>query len=73
MTVKKIFVSGIKDDISNEDLQEYFSKFGLVKDVDAITDKETGRKRGFAFVLFDDYDPVDKVVCTFLFKSNSFM
>lgn len=62
LTVKKIFLSGIKDEIQTEDLQEYFSKFGEVKEVDIIVEKETGRKRGFAFITFNDYDPVDKVV-----------
>ena len=63
LTVKKIFVSGIKDEIENEDLREYFAEMGEVVDVDVIVDKETKRKRGFAFVQFDDYDPVDKAVC----------
>ena len=35
---------------------------GEVVDVDVIIDKDTKRKRGFAFVQFDDYDPVDKAV-----------
>lgn len=65
MTVKKIFVSGIKDEIETEDLREYFSEMGDVVDVDIIMDKETKRKRGFAFVQFDDYDPVDKAVCKY--------
>jgi len=63
MTVKKIFVSGIKDEIETEDLREYFAELGEVLDVDIIVDKDTKRKRGFAFVQFDDYDPVDKAVC----------
>ena len=63
MTVKKIFVSGIKDEIETEDLRDYFSEMGDVIDVDIIVDKDTKRKRGFAFVQFDDYDPVDKAVC----------
>jgi heterogeneous nuclear ribonucleoprotein A1/A3 len=62
LTVKKIFVSGIKDEIETEHLREYFLQFGNIVEVDIITDKETKRKRGFAFVTFDDYDPVDKAV-----------
>lgn len=62
LTVKKIFVSGVKDEIEADDLREYFSEMGNITDVDVIMDKETKRKRGFAFVQFDDYDPVDKAV-----------
>jgi len=65
MTVQKIFVSGIKDDIETEDLREYFSNLGHIVDVDIIVEKETKRKRGFAFIQFDDYDPVDKAVCQY--------
>ena len=60
--MKKIFVSGIKDEIETDDLREYFGTMGEVVDIDIIMDKETKRKRGFAFVQFDDYDPVDKAV-----------
>ena len=61
--MKKVFVGGIKEDIDDTDLRDYFTQFGEVDSVNVITDKETGKKRGFAFVAFNDYDPVDKIVC----------
>lgn len=60
--VKKIFVGGLKDDIEDEHLQDYFSQFGPIEKAQVITDKDTGKKRGFGFVYFDDNDSADKAV-----------
>eukprot|EP00061_Rhincodon_typus_P002818 g18546.t1 len=62
MKVKKIFVGGIKENLGENDLQSYFSDYGMIEKVDVICDRETGKKRGFAFVYFDDHDSVDKAV-----------
>ncbi|KAL7642523.1 UNVERIFIED_CONTAM: hypothetical protein RMT77_007084 [Armadillidium vulgare] len=60
VTVKKLFVGGLKDDIDEDDIREEFCQFGTVVTVIIPTEKDTQKKRKFAFVEFDDYDAVDK-------------
>ena len=45
-----IFVGNLSYEISQDDLVEVFKDYGEVKRVHVPVDKETGRKRGFAFV-----------------------
>eukprot|EP00088_Acartia_fossae_P063213 TRINITY_DN7688_c0_g1_i1.p1 TRINITY_DN7688_c0_g1~~TRINITY_DN7688_c0_g1_i1.p1 ORF type:complete len:350 (+),score=116.94 TRINITY_DN7688_c0_g1_i1:44-1051(+) len=63
-SVQKLFIGGIKEEIEEEDMREFFSQYGNITDIVRMKDKETGRKKGFGFVEFDDYDPVDKIVLT---------
>jgi len=63
----QLFVGGIKEEMSEDHLREYFSHFGSVASIDITKDRNTGQRRGFAFVTFDDYDPVDKIICKLCF------
>ncbi|XP_069509352.1 heterogeneous nuclear ribonucleoprotein A1 isoform X2 [Ambystoma mexicanum] len=62
LTVKKIFVGGIKEDTEESHLRDYFEEFGKIELIEIMTDRGSGKKRGFAFVTFDDHDSVDKIV-----------
>lgn len=51
---KKLFVGGLSWNTTEEGLFDAFSSFGSVSETKVITDRETGRSRGFGFVTFDD-------------------
>ncbi len=49
-----IFVSNINYATKEHELQDLFSEFGEVSSAKIITDRETGRSRGFGFVEMSD-------------------
>ena len=49
-----IFVGNLSYEISQEDLNDVFAEYGKVQRVHIPVDKETGRKRGFAFVEMEN-------------------
>eukprot|EP00057_Strongylocentrotus_purpuratus_P023578 XP_011678052.1 PREDICTED: heterogeneous nuclear ribonucleoprotein A0-like isoform X2 [Strongylocentrotus purpuratus] len=59
---KKVFVGGISQQASKDDLYELFKQFGMVEDVHIMTDNETGKHRGFGFVTLDSEEDVEKLV-----------
>ncbi len=51
---KKIYVGNLSFKSSEEDVRDHFATYGEVISVNLITDRETGRLRGFGFVEMDD-------------------
>jgi len=51
---KKIYVGNLPFDCSEDDLRDLFSEYGSVTSVSILTDRETGRSRGFGFVEMGD-------------------
>ena len=52
----KLFVGGLSWNTGDSELREAFEKFGAVEDAKVITDRDTGRSRGFGFVTFSNGD-----------------
>lgn len=46
----KIYVGNLSYDVTQEDLQSAFGQFGQVESVTIITDRDSGRSKGFGFV-----------------------
>jgi RNA recognition motif-containing protein len=52
----KIYVGNLSYDTREEQLREAFAPYGSVGEATVITDRETGRSRGFGFVEIADDD-----------------
>ena len=52
----KLFVGGLAWATDDTSLRTHFESFGEVTDAKVITDRDTGRSRGFGFVTFADGD-----------------
>lgn len=52
--MKKIYIGNLPFTATNDSVTQLFGKHGQVHSVALITDRETGRPRGFGFVEMDD-------------------
>jgi RNA recognition motif-containing protein len=50
---KRIYVGNLSFSTTSEDLRQAFGEFGQVSNASVVSDRETGRSRGFAFVEMD--------------------
>jgi len=57
----KLYVGRLSYDTRNEDLMDRFEEFGKVSDATIITDRETGRSRGFGFATFTNEKDAEDV------------
>lgn len=53
---KRIYVGNLPFSSTEEEVRELFEQHGPVETVDLVSDRETGRPRGFGFVQMDDAD-----------------
>ena len=61
-TLKNIFVGNLSFNTSEDELRQIFETYGQVERVSILTDRETGRSRGFGFVEMTNPEEGDKAI-----------
>ncbi len=60
--MKKIFVGNLDFSATEDSIRALFEPYGAVERVSLVTDRDTGRARGFAFVEMADSGGADKAI-----------
>ena len=58
----KLFVGSLSWNTTSAELQNAFAACGDVVEAKVITDRDTGRSRGFGFVTYDDSDAATRAI-----------
>jgi cold-inducible RNA-binding protein len=59
---KKLFVGNLSFQTTENDITTAFEGFGPIESVSIITDRETGRSKGFGFVVMSEEESADKAI-----------
>ncbi|CAM1314011.1 Uncharacterised protein g6411 [Pycnogonum litorale] len=59
-TFTKIFVGGLPYHTTDKSLREFFERFGEIEEAVVITDRQSGKSRGYGFVTMVDKDAADR-------------
>ncbi|MBD3400733.1 MAG: RNA-binding protein [Candidatus Coatesbacteria bacterium] len=57
---KKLFVGSLSWDTTDESLKTTFAEYGEIVEAKVITERDTGRSRGFGFVTFAEEADADR-------------
>ena len=58
----EIYVGNLPWSTSDQDLEDAFAAFGKVEKASIISDRNSGRSKGFGFVTMDDADEANKAI-----------
>lgn len=62
MEKNKLFIGGLPWSINNDSLKELFAQYGEISEAIVITDRDTGRSKGFGFVTFTNEESAKKAL-----------
>ena len=59
---KKLYVGNLSYDVSSSDLEKMFSAHGTVESAQVISDRDTGRSKGFGFVEMESNSEAEAAI-----------
>lgn len=59
---KRLYVGNLGYTVSSQELQELFEQYGQVRSAQVLSDRETGRSRGFGFVEMENDADADSAI-----------
>jgi RNA recognition motif-containing protein len=59
---KRLYVGNLSYSVTSDQLQELFEQYGAVRSAQVLSDRETGRSRGFGFVEMDNDEDADNAI-----------
>jgi RNA recognition motif-containing protein len=59
---KRLYVGNLGYSVTSEELQELFEQYGQVRSAQVLSDRETGRSRGFGFVEMENDEDADAAI-----------
>lgn len=62
MDKKKLFVGSLPWSVTSDQLKELFSQYGEITEAVVISDRNTGRSKGFGFVTFANEEDAQKAL-----------
>lgn len=62
MDKNKLFIANLPWSVTSDSLKELFSQFGEVLEAQIITDRSSGRSKGFGFVTFSSEEDAQKAI-----------
>jgi RNA recognition motif-containing protein len=57
-----IFIAGLSYKVNDADLSNLFEEYGVITSAKVITDRDSGRSKGYGFVEMDDEDAASKAI-----------
>jgi len=58
----KIFIGGIKEQLTDEEIKNHFRQFGKITDAEIPFDKKQNKRKGFCFLIFEGFETAKEII-----------